>query len=354
MGAVQRLATVVIVGLVALATLIVVYLAVDPNLRAEETTEQQLVAIERGTDLYITYCLQCHGPAGLGALAQEENPRIGAPLNQSTLTPEQLENARAIYQSDDPVEQGIAEDWIRFRIMYGAPADPVVQNKVMPAFGNDLNVEEINALVHLIMNADWNYVYNTAVLQTGVAVAEEQCAKDPEGEHCDDIAHAPPAYPTPPPPPPAEEALEDQGMEEVDGGEGGGEPAEDGDVAAEAGAVTDEGTDLAAQGGGEAITGEQPDPDGPAVTLEALDPAVFSENAITVAPGDTIEMTNAGFLQHDFTVDELGIHEVTPSNGDTVTITIPEDAEPGEYEFYCSVPGHRDAGMFGTLTVEAP
>jgi uncharacterized cupredoxin-like copper-binding protein len=28
------------------------------------------------------------------------------------------------------------------------------------------------------------------------------------------------------------------------------------------------------------------------------------------------------------------------------------NAEPGEYEFHCSVPGHKEAGMTGTLIVQ--
>jgi uncharacterized cupredoxin-like copper-binding protein len=36
--------------------------------------------------------------------------------------------------------------------------------------------------------------------------------------------------------------------------------------------------------------------------------------------------------------------------GDTVSATI--NAPAGTYEFYCNVPGHKQAGMFGTLTVQ--
>lgn len=341
MGAVRKLATVVIVGLVALSTLMVVYLAAEPTRRDDETTEQGAVSVERGTELYITYCLQCHGPAGLGSAERDANGepmgRIGAVLNQEAVfTEEQLANARAIYQSDDPVQQGIAEDWIRYRIMYGVPAEQSVSSfsgqVAMPAFRNDLNLEQINNLVYLIMRGDWNYVYNTAVHETGVAVAEQECLENPDAEYCDDTSHAPPVYPTVPPA--ADEADDTDEVENMgDDATPDTLPEQEADDVGEGGAATDSGS----------ATQE----------IEAQD-VVFSVEELTVKPGDTITMTNTGFLEHDFTVDELGIHEVTPSNGDTVTITIPEDAAAGEYEYYCSVPGHREQGMVGTLIVEAP
>lgn len=331
MGAVRRLATVVIIGMVALSTLMVVYLAAEPNRRGSETSEQESTALVRGTELYITYCLQCHGPAGLGYAAGDG--RIGAPLNQDPVySEEEQAELNANFQSDDPVQQAIAEDWIRFRITYGVPAEPIADAKVMPAFGNDLNVEEMNALVYLIMYGDWDYVYNTVVHETGVHVAEEECLENPDAEYCDDPSHAPPVYPTVPPP----AGATGDGGEEVATPEPADEGAPDAATASE--------DEAAAEGpaSGEAT-----------LSIEAQDIA-FSTSEIKVKPGDVIEMTNTGQLPHDFTVDPLGIHEVTPSNGDTVTITIPEDAEPGDYEFYCSVPGHKQAGMVGTLTIEAP
>lgn len=338
MGAVRKLATVVIVGLVALSTLMVVYLAAEPTRRDSATTEQQAVSIERGTSLYITYCLQCHGPAGLGSAERDADGepmgRTGAVLNQNAVfSQEQLESARAIYQSDDPVQQGIAEDWIRYRILYGVPAEQMTANftgtVVMPSFQNDLNVQQIEDLVYLLMYGDWNYVYNSAVHYTGVAVAEEECLENPDGPHCDDTSHAPPVYPTVPPDP-EEIDTADEAADLADAATPETAPEQDVDPAADAAA-----------------------PAGDSIEIEAMD-NVFSETELTLRPGDTITMTNTGFLEHDFTVDELGIHEVTPSNGDTVTITIPDDAEPGEYEFYCSVPGHREQGMLGTLIIEAP
>jgi plastocyanin/mono/diheme cytochrome c family protein len=299
--------------LVALATVLVVYLADEPNRRGTETTEQEALALERGTDLYITYCLQCHGPAGLGRDGGEEPARVGAPLNQAHLVgnPQYEENEQFVFfQTDDPVEQSRAEAFIRFRIMYGSPPDPRTVEKAMPAFASDLNVEEINDLVYLVMYGDWNYIYNQAVLTTGQAQAQSECDADPDNHEACENAHNEDyaLYPTVPP----EEETDDEAEAEA--------------------------TPAASEG------------DSP--VIEAQDPFAWSQTEITAKPGDTITFVNAGLSEHDVTVDELGIHEVlTP---EPVTITIPEDAEPGEYEFYCSVPGHRENGMTGTLTIESP
>lgn len=350
MGAVRKLATVVIVGLVALSTLLVVYLAAEPARRDNETTEQQATSIERGTSLYITYCLQCHGPAGLGAAEDVEPRRTGGILNQDALMPEEAQaDLNANFQSDDPVQQGIAEEWIRYRILYGIPSDQMRQNfdgpVQMPAFANDLNVEQINDLVYLIMYGDWNYVYNTAVHETGIALAQQQCMATPgaDAAACEAIDDAPPAYPTVPPPAEepdsASEAEEQSGTPEA-------QPEQDPEADESAGGASGE--------EGEGDGGAAPSGGG-SIEIESLDSLAFSETEITVKPGDTITLTNAGFLQHDLAVDDWG-GPLTPmlNNGESAEFTIPEDAEPGEYEFYCSVPGHKEGGMVGTFTVEAP
>lgn len=308
MGAVQKLATVVIIGLVAMATVLVVYLAAEPDRRGSESTEQQALALERGTELYITYCLQCHGPSGYGAANENEEPRrVGAVLNQSIRPPDLSTPTNVQFQSDDPVQQDRAEDFIRYRIELGNPADPRATNKTMPAFGQELNVEEINDLVYLVMHGDWNYIYNQSVLSTGESVAQAECDADPSNtEACEAVEHPEPVYPTVPP--------EDS--------------AGDGDDGEATPASTDGGSPL----------------------LQALDPYEWSETELTVQPGDTIEAVNAGVSQHNFVVEELGIEVDLTS--DPVAITIPDDAEPGEYEFICSIPGHAENGMVGTLTIE--
>ena len=74
------------------------------------------------------------------------------------------------------------------------------------------------------------------------------------------------------------------------------------------------------------------------------------EITLEVQPGTTFDFTNTGATAHDFVVDELELR-VDAQPGDTVQVTIPEDAAPGEYRFYCSYPGHDEAGMSGTLVI---
>jgi uncharacterized cupredoxin-like copper-binding protein len=78
----------------------------------------------------------------------------------------------------------------------------------------------------------------------------------------------------------------------------------------------------------------------------------FTPSAITI-PADTdvtIELDNTGVLSHDFAVVKLSFTSDMVAPGQTQTITL--NAPAGSYEFICTVEGHADAGMYGTLTVE--
>ncbi len=77
----------------------------------------------------------------------------------------------------------------------------------------------------------------------------------------------------------------------------------------------------------------------------------FDPDEITAEAGEdlAIVLTSEDIL-HDFTIDELDAH-VVADRGETAEGGVTAD-EPGTYTFYCSVPGHREAGMEGNLTVE--
>ncbi len=135
-----------------------------------------------------------------------------------------------------------------------------------------------------------------------------------------------------------------------------------------------------------------------AVTLKATDIA-YDHNRIEVVAGRPVKLTlhNDGVLEHDFSIieiphtgevmveemgehgsdghDETGghnetgshdmgghdmghmdldpdVHVFAPTGGrQTIEFT---PSTPGEYEFYCTVAGHKEAGMAGTLVVTAP
>jgi plastocyanin len=66
----------------------------------------------------------------------------------------------------------------------------------------------------------------------------------------------------------------------------------------------------------------------------------------------TIESPNESSVDHNIALEGSGVDEQGPvvNNGGVSTIEV--RVEAGEYSFYCSVPGHREGGMEGTLTVE--
>jgi uncharacterized cupredoxin-like copper-binding protein len=95
---------------------------------------------------------------------------------------------------------------------------------------------------------------------------------------------------------------------------------------------------------------------GGALTL-AADPGgqlKFTKTSLSAKAGKvTIQFTNSASLAHNLTIEQGTNGPVigaTPTfQGASKTLTV--NLKPGTYTFYCSVPGHRAAGMQGTLTV---
>src|SRR5215204_1873013 len=88
-----------------------------------------------------------------------------------------------------------------------------------------------------------------------------------------------------------------------------------------------------------------------AVTVDVVAQDIFFEPKEVTIPANTdvtVNVPNEGAAPHNFSIDELGI-DVDLAVGATEQVVI--NAPAGEYEFYCNVPGHKEAGMVGTLTV---
>lgn len=89
---------------------------------------------------------------------------------------------------------------------------------------------------------------------------------------------------------------------------------------------------------------------GAKITVRSFDIG-FREKQLT-APAGTIEVeyVNEGSIAHDLMFESVANFELeVKKKGDVDSGTI--DLEAGEYTFFCEIPGHRGAGMEGTLTV---
>jgi plastocyanin len=111
------------------------------------------------------------------------------------------------------------------------------------------------------------------------------------------------------------------------------------------------GNEAATTGGGATTAGG-----GGGETLQlAADPSgalKFDKTSLEATAGNvTIDFTNDSSLPHDVKLEGPGVDgEGTDTiTGSSTSVTL--DLEAGEYTFYCSVDGHRAAGMEGKLVV---
>jgi plastocyanin len=121
-----------------------------------------------------------------------------------------------------------------------------------------------------------------------------------------------------------------------------GDDDDDDDTTAAATTTTDTG---AAGGGG-----------GGASTVAISSPAdglAYDQTDVTATAGSvTIDYTNPQGLSHDVVIEdssgaELGKTDLVAQGDASTTV----DLQAGTYTFFCDVPGHREGGMEGTLTV---
>ena len=102
----------------------------------------------------------------------------------------------------------------------------------------------------------------------------------------------------------------------------------------------------APEDGGAAPTG------GTSMEVVGTDGLSFEPEQVTVTAGEvTVELTAEPAVEHNVVIEGVAGDEpvVEAAAGETATGTV--SLEAGSYTFYCSVPGHREAGMVGTIEV---
>ena len=97
---------------------------------------------------------------------------------------------------------------------------------------------------------------------------------------------------------------------------------------------------------------------GAATTLDISAPSdgsfKFDQASLTAKAGTaTIDFDNPASLSHDVVLEDASGSEI--GRTDLIsqsTATFTADLKPGTYTYFCDVPGHREGGMEGTLTVK--
>jgi nitrite reductase (NO-forming) len=79
----------------------------------------------------------------------------------------------------------------------------------------------------------------------------------------------------------------------------------------------------------------------------------FEPSTMEVARGSVLRLTlsNTSVLPHNFAIGDLKFDMPTVDGGKKVTQDVTLD-QPGEYQYVCTVLGHKEAGMVGKLVVK--
>jgi mono/diheme cytochrome c family protein/plastocyanin len=260
-----------------------------------ETEHQQVVAVERGYNLYQANCARCHGPNGLGP--NDDPPGIGPALNDQV----------KLYQH-------LNEDYIRNVLEVGGRYVCGNANSLMPVWsdenGGPLNYRQIEELIAFIRApSDQEFEVRDPELN------------EPTGEHFNGWVD--PDYRPEPGATPYPACWTDAAG---GGGGGGGSPAPSADPNAETLEVTATGIAFAEK------------------ELTAPADAAFNIHFVNEDP--------AGVL-HDIDIRDSGGQtlqdQATIDGGEEATYAYTPLAA-GEYVYICSI--HPIPAMTGTLTVE--
>ena len=80
----------------------------------------------------------------------------------------------------------------------------------------------------------------------------------------------------------------------------------------------------------------------------------FVQKSLTAPAGaDVFVLTNDSSVPHNLEIEGNGVEagpSATVSGGEKAELKV--TLKPGSYQFFCAIPGHREAGMEGTLTVQ--
>ncbi len=72
--------------------------------------------------------------------------------------------------------------------------------------------------------------------------------------------------------------------------------------------------------------------------------------AVSVPLGGSLNVTNNGTMPHNVTILDTAIKTTDLGPGESAPLDV-SSLEPGQYEIFCAITGHKDSGMTGTLTI---